>query len=146
MKHSLSSAVCIAAVVMLGVVPGVSAEEEGQASVEKSTWEQVLEMYERAKEMGEQVPQDVYEWVRQDIGKIGDWEYLVDEIPIANPAAAEKRLNELGADRWECIWVHSSGGKTSIILKRPSRSYLKQLPLSQLMRLFPREDSGEAGE
>ncbi len=146
MNYRLISSSCILTFALFGTIPVSLAEKDNQSSAEKNAWDQVLELYEKAKEAGEQVPQDVYEWVKQDFRKIGDWEYLVTDMPISDSNEVQKRLNELGTDRWECIWIHSSGGKTSFIFKRPVRNYLKIIPLSQLMKLVPRGDSNESEE
>ena len=127
------------ALVLLACPAIRAAEEEDPA--DQGVRAQVLDMYERAKSAGEQVPKDVYAWAKQDLGKIGDWEYLVTDLPLADAGTIQKRLNELGTDRWECIWIHSSGGNTHFIFKRPSLSYLKNIPLSQLMKLLTRGDS-----
>jgi hypothetical protein len=119
-------------------------EEEVAPVADPGVWEQVLALYEKAKETGEQVPQDAYEWVKEDLGRLGDWEYLVTEIAIGDAAATQGKLNELGADRWECVWIHTVAGKTTFIFKRPTRSYLKHVPLSQLMKLVP--SAGSDGE
>ena len=108
---------------------------------DQGTLAQVLELYEKAKDAGEQVPLDAFEWARQDLGSIGDWQYLVIDIPVFDAARVQKQLNELGTERWECIWIQSSGNKISFILKRPTRSYLKSVPLSQILKLLPRSES-----
>ena len=48
----------------------------------------------------------------------------------------------MGAERWECIWVQPRGSQLRLILKRPVRSYLMRVPLSQLIKLIPEGDSG----
>ena len=98
------------------------------------------------KDAGEQVPKDVYVWVKQDFGKIGDWEYLVTDLPLSDTDAVQKRLNELGSERWECIWIHTSGKRTSFIFKRPTQGYLRNIPLSQLMKLIPVGGSDSTAE
>jgi len=97
---------------------------------------------------GADPPQEspVYEWAKQDLGRIGDWEYLVTELPLSDTERVQGRLNELGAERWECIWIHTTANKTSFIFKRPTKSYLRNIPLSQLMKLVPGGGSDASGE
>lgn len=129
---------------LLFVTPALLADEKPPGT-DQSTWDLVQALYEKAKETGEQVPKDVYAWVKEDFGKIGDWEYHVVELSFADPKALEAKLNELGAERWECIWVQYTGSKSMFLFKRSTRSYLRNVPLSQLMKLVP--GSGDsAGE
>lgn len=112
------------------------AEEPGESGV----WNEVVRLYESAKEKGEQVPKNVYEWAREDLQRHGTWEYHVVEV---SDAAIEKRLNTLGAERWECIWIQPAGKQLRLVLKRPVRSYLRNLPLSQVLKLLPGGGSDE---
>ena len=141
------ASVTIVLTVALLLLPPMTIGQEPSSEDEKiSTSDEILRLYEKAKEAGEQVPKDVYEWVKQELQSIGDWEYLVTDIQISDSREVQKRLNELGAERWECIWIHSSEGKASFIFKRPVRSYLKNIPFSQMMKLVPSGDSNESGE
>ena len=115
----------------------VAQQEPEDAAADASVWDEVQRLYGVAKSKGEQVPKDVYEWARRDLHSHGDWEYLVVEVPATPPAVVEGRLNELGTDRWECIWIHAREKKLQLVLKRPARSYLHNLPLSQLLKLLP---------
>jgi hypothetical protein len=122
------------------------ADQDETVPEEPSTWEQVLVYYEKAKAAGEQVPQDVYEWAKLDLSKIGDWEYRVESIGLSSSTVVQNRLNELGASRWECIWIDYTGEKPLFVFKRPARSYLQNLSLSQLMKLVPRGQSDDSGD
>ena len=115
---------------------GVAAQEPEPQAEETTLWEDVVALYDRAKAAGERVPKDVYDWAKQDVHKIGDWQYRVADLEASDAAEVETWLNELGAERWECLWVESHGDKTRYILKRPARSYLKTLPLSDVLKLI----------
>ncbi|MDJ0848297.1 MAG: hypothetical protein QNK04_07975 [Myxococcota bacterium] len=97
---------------------------------------QIQALYERALEAGEDVPADAYDWAVQDAQRIGDWEYDVVRLPD-DDATLHAKLNELGGERWEAYWVDREGGELRIFLKRPARSYLRMIPLSELGRLVP---------
>ncbi len=99
--------------------------------------EQIIQLYERARESGEAVSGDVYEWAREDVERIGDWEYRIVRHDDAGDAAIEAALNELGSERWEVVWIDRQSGTLRLFLKRPRRSFLRHLPLSELPRLVP---------
>lgn len=107
------------------------------------TWQTVREMYDRARESGEDVPPKVKDWVSEDIKKIGAWKYQVLTLTNAAPDEIEGRLNELGSDRWECFWVQQDGGQTHFYLKKAGRSYLKLVPKGDLLRLITQGGGGE---
>ena len=106
---------------------------------------QIRDLYQRAREAGESVPEDVYDWAKADLSRLGDWEYLVVGVePPGDSTAGERddemlqtRLNALGADRWEVFWIDSRGDRLRLFAKRPTRSYLKHIPFSALGRLLP---------
>lgn len=113
-----------------GPVPG----QEEEPAVDPSVWDQVVALYEQAKDAGETAAEDVYEWAREDVEKIGDWEYKVEYLANPNHLALEKKLNELGTDRWEAVWIDRQGPNLTVTLKRPSRTWLNKLPLGQLIK------------
>jgi hypothetical protein len=133
-------------VVAAFAAPALAQETAGERNPDdQGLWEEIRRLYEEAKDAGEQVPEDVVEWVKLDFQKIGDWEYRVVTVPRKNDETLEETLTELGADRWECFWVEPTGNKLRLLLKRPSRSYLKMIPLSQLLKLVP-GGGGEGGD
>lgn len=114
------------------------------ATVEAGLWERVVTLYEEAREQGEKVPGDIADWIGADLGREGSWEYKVVDVPGASGEKLESRLNQLGAERWDCISVEPLSGRTRLVLKRTQKSYLRRLPLSDLMRLIPLfGDSGD---
>lgn len=131
---------CACALLTLSAAAGPVAapqEEAEPAPAEAGLWDEVVKLYEKAKEAGERVPKDVVDWVQEDLQNIGDWEYKVVEMDAADAAAVETRLNELGEDRWDCIWIEERAGRTRFIFKRSSRAYLQHIPLGDLMKLLP---------
>jgi len=106
-------------------------------TVEPGLWERVVALYDEAKEQGEKVPGNVAEWIESDLGREGAWEYKVVDVAGGKGSILEKQLNELGAERWECIHVEPLPGATRLVFKRTTKSYLRRLPLSDLMRLIP---------
>ncbi len=122
----------VALTLLLGGVPA-GAQEPGPTD-DKPVWDKVVALYEQAKEAGETAAEDVYEWAREDVDKIGDWEYKVEHLSNPNHIALEKKLNELGAERWEAVWIDRQGPNLIVTLKRPSRTWLNRLPLGQLIK------------
>jgi len=119
-----------------GGVPDAVAEAQRAAEV---AWERAREFYDRAREAGEEAPAGVARWTAEDIGRIGDWEYLSERIETADPQQLTERLNELGAERWEVYWQERSADGESFVvyMKRPARSYLRHVPIGELLRLVP---------
>ncbi len=107
------------------------------------TVEEMRKLYEEAKERGEEVPQDIYEWAKEDIRRMDTWEYTILKL---NPAELEEQveaMNALGKERWECVDTVRIGDEIVAIFKRPVRSYLRHVPLRELLWLLPA--GGEGG-
>lgn len=112
-----------------------------------TTW--VTDLYSSAVESGETTAGNAKDWVVDDISKIGTWQYKVVLVG-ASARAMEEKLNKLGAERWEAFSVKevpTSRGSFLISLKRPHRSYLRQLPAKDLLKLVPLfQGEGDASE
>ncbi len=98
--------------------------------------QQIQDLYEQARESGHQVPKDTLEWARQDLLRIGDWEYKIVDMAEESAESRQARLNELGAERWEAFWIEPAPSGIRVYLKRRSRSFLEKIPLSDLRRLL----------
>jgi hypothetical protein len=124
--------------VVLGAacLPAVAAEEAPIAE-ETDLWDQVRAWYNEAKEAGEQVPGNIYDWIKQDLQGAGDWEYRVLQVDVAADRLLEEELNRLGSDRWECIWIQPRKQGLRLFLKRPVKSYLRNVSLPDLMKVIP---------
>jgi hypothetical protein len=113
-------------------------EEPSTGTAEESgAWAEIRRLYEEAKKTGERVPKDIFEWVRQDLQRAGDWEYRVVDVDFSEPEGIEKTLNEMGEERWECFWVGVAGGKSRFMLKRRARTYLQKVALTDLLKMLP---------
>lgn len=146
MKKTLSL-ILVMLLIASGVAVAQSEENEKKGEEEPGILDQVRTMYEKAKEAGEQVPEDVYDWAKEDIGKMGAWEYHVVLVPrTADIPSLEKRLNKLGVERWECYWMEKVPDGHRMFFKRPSRSYLKTVPVSDILKLLPLGGDEDPGE
>lgn len=133
--------VALLGLVLLALAVGCGPPEGAPEVVPRSFDELVRQLYERARDSGEKVPEDAIEWAREDVDRIGDWEYRVLRLADGEDAALEAQLDELGTERWEVFWLEreraGEGDGLRVFLKRPSRSVLHMLPLSELGRLVP---------
>jgi hypothetical protein len=117
------------------------------AEKELSIWEQAQAYYELAKESGAEVPGSAADWLKQDYENIGDWEYKVIRTSAEEPVEAlETRLNKLGDDRWELLWVQPRGGAQVFILKRPVRNWISTVPLTDILKMISGGALGGDGE
>ncbi len=114
--------------VIATLLAGVVAAQEEPEEAEAGTWAEVRGAYERAKlkakEMGESVPERLPDWVVEDLKNVGDWEY---RVVVASDDELEEKLNDMGAERWECFSVEEAGKKTQMVFKRRKRSRLREL-------------------
>ena len=104
--------------------------------------QRVQELYQQARESGQQVPKDALDWAQQDLRRMGDWEYKIVDLPREDPESRQDRLNELGSERWEAFWMEPAGNGIRVYLKRRSKSWLEKMPLSELRRLWPSSGGG----
>ena len=108
-------------------------------------WKKVSELYQKAKESGDKVPEDMVDWVKEDINKIGTLEYKIVYLNIEskseNDIALVGKLNKLGSDRWECFWIEKENNRLILFFRRPRRSYLKGIPMQQILRFIPQGGS-----
>jgi len=82
-------------------------------------------LYEKAKAAGEQVPEDILEWAKSDLKKIGTWDYKIVSVSSESEEAILNELKRLGSQRWECFWVEPIPGGKRFYMKRAVRSYLQ---------------------
>ena len=139
---SIRCIACIFCTVLLSEASENQASPEAEAIEEaapgtNATMQTVKDLYNKARSLGEDVPRDALEWARQDIKRMGAWEYRVMDINEKDPDALTLALNELGEDRWECFWVEHSRRSVRFYFKKSSRSYLKAVPVGDLFKLIP---------
>ncbi|MDP0499519.1 MAG: hypothetical protein Q7P63_05395 [Verrucomicrobiota bacterium JB022] len=76
-------------------------------------------------------------WLEEEIEKQGDWEYQVVDVSQKDEAQLPARLNEAGAEGWECFQVVPTKTGWKLFCKRPTPTSLDQIPTEELMRLLP---------
>ncbi len=121
-------------------VLGDAAESGGATAQDTMRW--TNEMYQSLRDQGSTTANSATEWLSEDWSKMGAWEYKVVLLENKSPADMEGKLNELGAQRWECFHVMPTGSGQAMYFKKPARSYLKNVPLKDMMKLIPLLDNG----
>lgn len=116
----------------------------GGADSDVSTTDSALEELQRKyDELTAGKLDDPMQWASDDLKRIGDWDYRVVEIGNLEATEFEAALNDFGAERWELVWMDKTLAGHTIVLKRPSVSYLSKIPLSQIGRLVIGGPEGE---
>jgi hypothetical protein len=98
----------------------------------KAATDKYAETFEEGKDLSGKSK----EWLLKDLKNIGDWEYKVETFNLKNPKDLEIRLNQLGADRWQCFWVESTKDGKTFYFKRTKLSYLSKIPTGALLRIM----------
>ena len=100
------------------------------------TTEQVQDFYEKKvlPPVG-----DATEWVKGDLAKHGDWQYLVVDLAQGSTDSMTAKLNELGSERWEVVWIEKPEDRVSnppyrVFLKRPTKSLLRSIKVPDLSK------------
>ena len=92
--------------------------------------------YAETFEEGKDLSGKSKEWLLKDIENIGDWEYKVESYSPEESKEIEKKLNELGKERWQCFWVESDKKEKVFYFKRTKMSYLSKIPTGALLRIM----------
>ena len=117
-----------------------STDGDGTAtnSMSKDYAQELKVLYEKARRAGEQVPEDVAEWAKADVKKIGTWDY---KILSCSEEEILTELKKLGAQRWECYWVEPTENGKRFYMKKRVRSYLQMA--GKVSKFVPTSGSGE---
>ena len=117
----------------------------GQTADDTMNW--VNEMYKSLSDRGLTTAKSAGDWVSEDWNAINAWEYKVVNVEskqIAdNPEVLSETLNESGKHRWECFHVSDGTSGTTFFMKRQKKSYLKNIPLKDMMKLIPLLDNDD---
>jgi len=105
--------------------------------VSKEFRKRIERLYKQAKEAGEDVPSDVTEWLKTDIENMTRWHYHIETLKSLENKTLDKKLDALGRERWECFQVVRDGTQWRLFFKRRKRSYLKMIPVRQLLEFGP---------
>lgn len=120
-------------IILLTLVLVATGGCDNESTEPSATQRAINDLQAKYDELVEDELESPVKWASDDLENIGDWEYKVIDLTDGCAAAMETTLNELGNDRWEVFWIENSN-EYRIMLKRPSRSYLSRIPLSQIDR------------
>ena len=111
----------------------------GQTADDTMKW--VNKTYKSLSERGLTNAKSASDWVADDWNGMNAWEYKVLSVAADDLATLETKLNEAGTERWDCFHVSEGAGNTKFFLKRQKKSYLRNIPLKDLMILIPFMDN-----
>ena len=98
--------------------------------------EAIKAYYRDSKESTTEMSKEAYEWLQDDIAKIGAWEYHVFSVDDIEDDEAQQTLATMGAERWELVSAVANDGRVVFVLKRPMKSYVKVLPAQDVLKLM----------
>jgi hypothetical protein len=115
----------------------------GQTADDTMNW--VNDAYKSLRDNGLTSATSAKDWVAEDWNSINAWEYKVVSVDMSkvveNPKLLEETLNNNGRLRWDCFHVSENLGKTQFYMKRQKKSYLKNIPLKDMLKLIPLLDT-----
>ena len=110
----------------------------GAADRSEAAMKWANKMFKSLKDQGLTTADDAQQWLSDDLKNMEGWEYKVVQLKTTDaPATMEKKLNEIGNQGWECFHVSESANSQMMFFKKAKASYLKRLPLKDLMLLIP---------
>lgn len=112
-------------------------------------WQHLGELYEASAEAGETAATNVYDWVLEDLRKVGAWDYRVERLAAGDDTALARRLSEWGDERWRVVWiqpVETSGAapELRVFLERARRSRLQRIADRDYVELAPVHDESDS--
>ena len=132
---------------MKDVADGGSNAAESASEAANDTMEWANSTYKYLKDQGLTTANSASQWLADDYQNMGAWQYKVATFSV-DGEDIEKRLNELGRVGWECFDVDPAMGNSGKVyyFKRRARSYLRNVPLRDLLKLAPLMSTEESGE
>ncbi|MCD4779723.1 MAG: hypothetical protein K8S27_04135 [Candidatus Omnitrophica bacterium] len=122
-------------IIFVSILPAsiFAAEEAVEGS---SYWDQIKDKIQNKTDENKERTRKAKVWIEEDIKRIGDWEYYIEELSLADLPQLEETLNRLGEERWQCFWVETGKNKSVFLFKRPAISYLHRIPKGDVLRLL----------
>lgn len=120
----------------------ISGATEAGNQTADDTLQWANQTYDSLKSQGLTTAKSTSEWLGQDWSNMESWEYKVITLAGTDDELAEQ-LNAFGKQGWECFNTQPKGEITRFYLKKPTFSYLRQLPFKDVIKLIPMMNSGE---
>lgn len=95
-----------------------------------TTADQAVKQVDKVVEGLKSAPEDIKSMAEGEVEKLFALEYKVFELETLATSAAdlEKKLIELGKERWDCFHTQQHQTKTFFLCKRYPKTYLRYLP------------------
>lgn len=97
----------------------------------------IRDMFQMAKEQGTTTATNVADFVKEDISRLGSWQYTSRTLTNEDPNEVITMLNRMGREKWECFWVDKKPMETTLYFKKTPRSYVSSIPFKDLIRYLP---------
>ena len=123
-------------------------DETGAADAGEDAMDWANNMFKSLKDQGLTTAGTAQEWLSEDLKNMNGFQYKVIRLTASDsPEKLEKELNQLGSSGWECFHVseNSSTQKQTMFFKKAKNSYLKKLPVRDMLRLIPLMGGGDEG-
>jgi hypothetical protein len=108
-----------------------------------SKLEAIKEYYEESKETTAEISKEAYDWLKQDISKIGGWDYHIFSVTDMGDEEIQNTLATMGQERWNLVSAVANDGRIVFILKRQQKSYVNVLPAKDVLKLMSDTGIGE---
>ena len=124
-------------------------QDKAQASFESSkqatmnVGKKIQDIFQLAKEQGTTTANNVLDFVKEDVARLGTWQYTSRTVTHENPQEVVSILNRLGKEKWECFWVDKQATQTTLYFKKPPKSYTNSIPFKDLLRYLPELQGGD---
>ena len=110
---------------------------EGGKNATANAGNALKDIFYRAKEGGMTTANNVADFVKEDISKLGSWQYTQRTVTNENPGEVVSMLNVMGKQKWECFWVDKQPSSTTLYFKKSPKSYVSSIPFKDLIRYLP---------
>ena len=105
----------------------VQASFESSKQATMNVGKKIQDIFQLAKGQGSTTANNVLDFVKEDIARLGTWQYTSRTVTHENPQEVVSILNRLGKDKWECFWVDKQATQTTLYFKKPPKSYTSNL-------------------
>ena len=110
---------------------------EGGKNATVNAGNAIKDIFKRAKDGGMTTANNVADFVKEDISKMGAWSYTQRTVTNENPQEVVNMLNRMGREKWECFWVDKQPDETTLYFKKSPKSYISSIPFKDMIRYLP---------
>ena len=110
-------------------------DSSSQIAGDSATW--VNDTFNSLKDQGLTTASNATEWLTDDYNNMGAWQYNVLKVTPEELENVEAKLDELGKAHWECFHIAEVGSNQFFYFKKSRRSYIRSLPMRDVLKLIP---------